>query len=52
MPNNLNHKTQRGISEGFRGSQIKKTLGGCQTAGPIVTKFGTHLRIRLGMDIG
>ena len=26
--------------------------GSCQTAGPIDTKFGTCLRIRLGMDIG
>ena len=25
--------------------------GSCQTARPIVTKFGTCLRIRLGMDI-
>ena len=52
MPNKLNLKTQRRISGAFRGSQIKKVWGGCQTAGPIGTKFGTRLRIRLGMDIG
>ena len=27
MPNKLNLKTHRGISGGFRGSQIKKSLG-------------------------
>ena len=54
MPNQLNINTQGGISRGFRGSQIQNTkvLGGCQTTGPIGTKFGTRLRIRLGMDIG
>ncbi len=51
MPNQLNLKTQVGISGRFRGSQIQ-VLGGCQTTGPIGTTFGTHLRIRLGMDIG
>ena len=35
----------------LRGSKIQKS-GSCQTAGPIGTKFGTRLRIRLGMDIG
>ena len=29
-----------------------KVLGSCQTTGLIGTKFGTRLRIRLGMDIG
>ena len=99
MPNKLNLKTQRGISGGFRGSQIKKygrlsngltdwhqiwytsadsswnghrlniicpstfgeggglgvtnskVRGRCETAGPIATKFGTHVHIHLGMDI-
>ena len=51
MPNQLNLKTQGGISGDFRGSQIK-VLGGSQTTGPIGTKLGTRLRIRLGMDIG
>ena len=40
----------------FRGGGGKsvtnsKVLGSCQTAGPIGTKFGTHLQIYLGMDI-
>ena len=26
-------------------------MGSCQTAGPIGTKFGTHVQIHLGMDI-
>ena len=51
MPNKLNLKTQGGIS-GVLGGHTSKSLGGCQTAGPIGTKFGTLLRIRLGMDIG
>ena len=37
---------------GFWGVTNPKVLGGCQTTGPIGTKFGTRLRIRLGMDIG
>ena len=28
-----------------------KVRGICETAGPIVTKFGTHVHIHLGMDI-
>ena len=40
----------RGHMGGFRGQQFK-IWGSCQTAGPIGTKFGTRLRIRLGMDI-
>ena len=50
MLTKVNLKTQ-GAFGGFRGSQIK-SLGGCQTTGPIGAKFGTRLRIRLGMDIG
>ena len=53
LPNQLNLKTHGGISGGFRGSQIQKSWElGCQTTGPIRTKFGTRLRIRLGMDVG
>ena len=37
---------------GGLGGQQFKILGSCQTAGPIGIKFGTRLRIRLGMDIG
>ena len=37
---------------GFYGVTNSNVLGSCQTAGPIGTKFGTNLRIRLGMDIG
>ncbi len=51
MPNKLNLKTEGGIS-GVLGCHKSKSLGGCQTAEPIGTKFGTRLRIRLGMDIG
>ena len=51
MPNQLNLKTRGGIS-GVLGVTNQKVWGGCQTAGPICTKFGTRLRIRLGMDIG
>ena len=28
-----------------------KVRGRCETAGPIGTKFGTHMQIHLGMDI-
>ena len=48
MPNQLNLKTHGGIWGG--GVTNPKVLGGCQTTGPIGTKFGTRLRIRLGMD--
>ena len=41
----------RGHLGGFRG-QHSNVWGSCQTAGPIGTNFGSHLRIRLGMDIG
>ena len=37
---------------GFRGSKIQNLGKLTHTAGPIGTKFGTRLRIRLGMDIG
>ena len=36
---------------GFRGQKLKMWEI-CQMAGPISTKFGTHVRIHLGMDIG
>ena len=36
---------------GGRGHTFK-SLGSCQTAAPVDTEFGTHRRIRLGMDIG
>ena len=36
---------------GVLGVKHSKVLGSCQTAGPIGTKFGTNLQIRLGMDI-
>ncbi len=37
---------------GFSGVTNQKVWGGCQTTGPIGTKFGTRLRIHLEMDIG
>ena len=37
---------------GVLGGHKSKSLGGCQTAGPIGTTFGRRLRIRLGMGIG
>ena len=51
MPNQLNLKTQEGIRGVLGSHKSNKVLGGCQTTGPIGTKFGTRLRIRLGMDI-
>ena len=51
MPNKLNLK-HREAFRGLLGVTNQKVLGGCQTAGPIGTKFGRRLRIRLGMDIG
>ena len=50
-PNKLPLETQVG-AWGVLGGQTFKSLGSCQTAGPIGTKFGTRLWIRLGMDIG
>ena len=41
----------QGAFWGFSGCHKFKCLGSCQTARPIGTKFGTCLRIRLGMDI-
>ena len=52
MPNKLNLKTQGAFGGGGLGGHKSQSLGGCQTAGPIGTKFGRRLRIRLGMDIG
>ena len=43
--------SRRGNLGGFRGSEIEN-VEICQMAGPISTKFGTHVRIHLGMDIG
>ena len=37
---------------GGLGGQKLKMWEICQMAGPISTKFGTHVRIYLGMDIG
>ena len=37
---------------GVSGGQKLKMWEICQMAGPISTKFGTHVRIHLGMDIG
>ena len=43
--------TPGGISRGFYGV-TNQVWESCQTAGPIGTKFGTHLWIHLEMDIG
>ena len=45
---NLPHVTQGGIWGVLGGQKLKI----CQMAGPISTKFGTHVRIHRGMDIG
>ena len=45
---NLN---KQGAFRGILGGHKSKSLGGCQTADPIGTKFGTHVQIHLGMDI-
>ena len=47
----MNINTQ-GAFRGVLGGHKSKSLGGCQTAGPIGTTFGRRLRIRLGMGIG
>ena len=47
----MNLNTQ-GAFRGVLGGHKSKSMGGCQTAGPIGTTFGRRLRIRLGMDIG
>ena len=44
--------SHRGNLGGFRGCQKLKMWEIYQMAGPISTKFGTHVRIHLGMDIG
>ena len=43
--------TPGGISGGGLGCHKFKSLGSCQTAGLIGTKFSTHLQIHLGMDV-
>ena len=43
--------TQGGLG-GFKGVRKSKIWNNYQTDGPIGTKFGTHGRIHLGMDIG
>ena len=48
----MNLNTQ-GAFRGVLGGHKSKSLGGCQTAGPISgTTFARRLRIRLGMGIG
>ena len=44
--------TPGGILVFFKGSQNAKVWKIYQTVGPIGTKFGTHLQIHMGMDIG
>ena len=51
MPNKNEPQDTRGHFGAVLGGHKYKSLGGCQTAGPIGTKFGTCLQIRLGMDI-
>ena len=48
---NLPRVTQGGIW-GVLGGQKLKMWEIYQTAGPISTKFGTHMRIHLAMNIG
>ena len=50
--NTISPSMPQGALGGFRGSQNAKVWKIYQTAGPIGTKFGTRLRIHLGMDIG
>ena len=47
----LPHVTQGGIVGVLEGQKLKMWEI-CQTAGLISTKFGTHMRIHLGMNIG
>ena len=42
----------QGVLGGGEWLTNSKVWGGCQTAAPIGTEFGTRRRIRLGMDIG
>ena len=44
--------SRRGNLGGVLGGQKLKMWEICQMARPISTKFGTHVRIHLGMDIG
>ena len=48
---NLPRVTKGGGVWGVLGGQKLKIWEICQMAGPISTKFGTHVRIHLGMDI-
>ena len=51
--NNYPLDTQGEIVGGLGGNKMQKSGKQIyQTAGPIGTKFGTRLRIHLGMDIG
>ena len=43
-------RARRHLGGGGLGGHKLKSLGSCQTAAPIGAKFGTCLRIRLGMD--
>ena len=47
--NTIRPSIPQGVLGGVTNSKV---LGSCQTTGLIGTKFGTRLRIRLGMDIG
>ena len=47
--NTIRRSIPQGVLEGVTNSKV---WGSCQTNGLIGTKFGTRLRIRLGMDIG
>ena len=49
---NLPRVTQGEFGGGGLGGQKLKMCEICQMAGPISTKFGTHVRIHRGMDIG
>ena len=49
---NLPRVMQGEFGGGGLGGQKLKMWEICQMAGPISTKFGTHVRIHLGMDIG
>ena len=55
-PNKLPRETQGGTwgggGGGCLGGKQSNVRESCQTAGPIGTNFGSHLRIHLGMGIG
>ena len=48
----MNLNTQGAFGGGGVWGHKSKSLGGCQTAGPIGTTFVRRLRIHLGMDAG